>query len=85
MKKEAAIETATAILSEHFDGLTSEVLISKISGQNVRTYSTSEFAKIMDCSKPTVHRWLNEGMIKGKKNVLGKIRISESEISKILG
>lgn len=85
MNKEIAIETAAAILAEHYSELTPEILTKKISGKNTKTYSSSEFAEVVGYSKATVHRWLNEGIIKGKKNVLGKIRIPESEISKILG
>ena len=85
MDKDTAYQVAADILVEHFDWVNKDYLLELFDNETRKTYSTSEFAIKVKTSKATVQRWLREGIINGKKNAVGKTRIPESEIKKILG
>ncbi|MDD7984721.1 helix-turn-helix domain-containing protein [Lentisphaera marina] len=84
MQRLAALETASAVLAEHFNGMTADELESKIESKKERSCSVKAFAKLAEASPATVHRWVANGIIKAHKNALGKYRIMESELQKIL-
>lgn len=80
------LDAITAMLSASNPGLTKEDVRVRFDGEtlgNDQLYRRREVADRLKVSLSTIDRWLAEGTL-GKVNIGGSVRITETEIQRLL-